>query len=93
MKTYQGYIKGRKTRKAEKREIKTLIFNALINTEKIGLKTIRYDTLLQRVGEHLEELRLNYTRPLLESCLDEMVHDDQVYRVSSNEGIRIGRVI
>ena len=84
-----GYIRG-KTRQAETREIKTTIYNIIRNTEAIGLKTMDYDLLVQRCGEHLEELRLNYTRSQIVKVLEEMIHDDILYRVTNEDGIRVG---
>lgn len=84
-----GYIRG-KTRKAETREIKTTIYNIIRNTEAIGLKTMDYDLLVQRCGEHLEELRLNYTRSQIVKVLEEMKHDDILYTVTAINGVRVG---
>lgn len=84
-----GYIKV-KQRRAEDREIKTTVYNILRNTEAIGLKTMDYDLLLQRTGEHLEELRLTYTRERLVEIIDEMIHEDILYRVTNEDGIRVG---
>lgn len=85
-----GYIRG-KTRKAEDKQIKTLIYNAIINTEKIGNKTISEQLLIQHVCEHMDMLRLNYTLPSVQRCLDEMIEEDKVYRVSTVKGMCIGR--
>ncbi len=84
-----GYIRG-KTRKAETREIKTTIYNIIRNTEAIGLKTMDYDLLVQRCSEHLEELRLNYTRSQIVEILEEMKHDDILYTVTAINGVRVG---
>lgn len=84
-----GYIRG-KTRRAEPREIKTTIYNILKNTEAIGLKTMDYDLLVQRCGEHLEELRLNYTRTQIVEILEQMKHDDILYTVTAINGVRVG---
>lgn len=84
-----GYIKGT-TRKAEDKQIKTLIYNAIINTEKIGNKTINEALLIQHVCEHMDMLRFNYNIPSVQRCLDEMIQDDKVYRVTTSDGIRVG---
>lgn len=87
-----GYIKGKK-RRAEDREIKTSIYNILRNTEAIGMKTMQYDLLVQRTGEHLEEIRLNYTHERIRNVLNEMILDDMIYRVSTGKDMKVGLVI
>ncbi len=87
-----GYVKGKK-RRAEDREIKTTIYNILRNTEAIGRKTMQYDLLVQRTGEHLEEIRLNYTPQRVRDVLDEMILDDMIYRVSTGNTMKVGLVI
>lgn len=84
-----GYIRG-KTRKAETREIKTTIYNIIRNTEAIGLKTMDYDLLVQRVCERLDELRLSYTNDKIVDILEEMIYADIIYRVSNDDGVRVG---
>lgn len=85
----KGYIRG-KTRRAETREIKTTIYNVLKNTEAIGCQTMSYLLLVQRVGEHLEEIRLSYNRGQIVEVLEEMMNDDIIYRVTNEEGLRVG---
>ena len=84
-----GYIRG-KTRRAETREIKTTIYNVLRNTEAIGCQTMSYPLLVQRVGEHLEEIRLSYNRGQIVEVLEEMMNDDTIYRVTNEDGLRVG---
>lgn len=87
----QGYIRG-KQRKAEDREIKTTVYNILRNTEIIGCKTMEYSLLLQRVCEHLEEIRFTYNIPQVEKCVSDMILDNMLYRVTGTDEIRIGLV-
>lgn len=87
----QGYIRG-KTQKAEDRQIKTTIYNILRNTEAIGCKTMEYHMLIQRVGEHLDEIRYTYNTTRIENCLQEMIQDNMIYRVTGENEIRIGLV-
>lgn len=87
-----GYIKGKK-RRAETREIKTTVYNILRNTEAIGEKTMHYDLLLQRVGEHLEELMLLYEHEKIVEVVHEMIMEDMLYRTTTETGYYIGLVI
>lgn len=81
------YIKL-KTRKAENREIKTTIYNILKNTEAIGLKTMDYNLLIQRVGEHLEEIRLTYNDKKIVEIIDEMTKTGMIYQKEIRVGLK-----
>ena len=78
-----------KSRPAEEREIKTTVYNILRNTEAIGNNTMLYDVLVQRVGEHLEEIRLTYEKSSIEDAIKEMVFDDMVYLTDGMVGLVI----
>ena len=82
-----GYIKL-KTRKAENREIKTTIYNILKNTEAIGKTKIPKDLLIQRTGEHLEEIRLTYTHQRIEENLQEMIQNKIIYQKEDEVGLK-----
>ena len=86
-----GYIRG-KTRQAEDREIRTTVYNILRNTEAIGCKTMSYTLLIQRVGEHLEEIRLTYNTQRVKEVINEMILEDILYRVTGEEDRHIGLV-
>lgn len=83
------YIKGR-DRQAEDREIKTTIYHILLNTQAIGLKTMDHDMLLARCAEQLDELRLGYTTERITFAINDMLMDDTLYRVSNDDGYRVG---
>ena len=83
------YIKGR-DRQAEDREIKTTIYHILLNTEVIGLQTMDHDMLISRCAEHLDELRLGYTTERITFAINDMLMDDTLYRVSNDNGYRVG---
>ena len=83
------YIKGR-NRQAEDREIKTTICQILVNTEVIGLQTMDYDMLVSRTGEHLGELNLGYTPERIVDSINTMIQEDTLYRVSNDNGYRVG---
>lgn len=82
-----------KKRMATDKEIKTLYYNALLNAEAIGVRTIQSTELKQKVREHLWSIRLRCTDEQLEHCMSEMIQQDRLYRVSENNGeFKIGVV-
>lgn len=85
------YIKG-KSRRAEDREIKTTVYHILKNTEAIGNRTIDYQKLVNRVYEHLDEIRLNVSKDRIIEVIDEMLLEDMIYRVTTSKGMRVGLV-
>ncbi len=86
-----GYIRNKK-RRVEDREIKTTVYNILRNTEAIGCKTMEYFLLIRRVSEHLTQINLTHNTKQIERCVDEMIYDDMVYRVTNETTIKIGLV-
>lgn len=83
------YIKT-STRLAEDKDIKHTIYEVIKLHETLGNASIDYRVLTQRVQEGLEEKRLDTTPFNIVSCIDDMIQDDLLYRVTSADGIRIG---
>lgn len=77
-------------RRVEDREIKTTIFNILINNEAIGYKTIDYTLLIQLCRERLEDQKLNYTLERIVSVIEEMKKSDLLYTVTTISGDKLG---
>ena len=74
----KGHIRGKSQSRASNKQIKTIIYNMLRNTEAIGQTGMKKETLIRRTQEHMEEIKLITTQRQIQDSLSILIYEKQL---------------